>query len=192
MTSSIILLGPMCAGKSTLAALLAEKLRMPRVEMDELRWEYFKDTNYSKDEARRIFHAEGNIGVLRYSKPFEAQMVEKVLQDHPNHVIDFGAGHSVFENKDDFARVQTALAAFEHVILVLPSPEADESIEVLNQRLAALLEREGVKDTDEILALNEHFVRYPANAELAKKIIYTEGKTPQQCCDEIVEWVEVY
>lgn len=187
--SGIILLGPMCAGKSTIAALLAERLQMQRVEMDELRWEYFKDTDYSDDEARRIFHAEGNIGVLRYSKPFEAQMVEKVLQDYPEHVIDFGAGHSVYENKDDFARVEAALAPFRNAILVLPSADADESIRVLNERLSALLAREGIKDTAEILELNEHFVRHPSNGQLAKKTIYTEGKTAEESAREIVDWI---
>jgi shikimate kinase len=180
----------MCAGKSTIAALLAEKLKMQRVEMDELRWDYFAKTDYSKDEARRIYHAEGNIGVLRYSKPFEAQMVEGVLRDYPEQVIDFGAGHSVYEDKDDFARVQTALAPFDNVILVLPSADADESIRVLNERLAALLAREGIKETAEILELNAHFVRDPANGKLAKKTICTEGKTPEESCQEIVEWCE--
>jgi shikimate kinase len=180
----------MCAGKSTIAALLAEKLKMPRVEMDELRWKYFEHTGYSKDEAKRIFHAEGNIGVLRYSKPFEAQMVEMVLRDYPEHVIDFGAGHSVYEDENDFARVQVALAPFDNVILVLPSADEEESIRVLNERLAALLAREGIKETVEILELNAQFVRNPGNAKLAKKTIYTEDKTPEQSCAEIVEWCE--
>jgi shikimate kinase len=188
--SGVILLGPMCAGKSTIAALLAEKLKMPRVEMDELRWKYFEHTGYSKDEAKRIFHAEGNIGVLRYSKPFEAQMVEMVLRDYPEHVIDFGAGHSVYEDENDFARVQAALAPFDNVILVLPSADEEESIRVLNERLAALLAREGIKETVEILELNAQFVRNPGNAKLAKKTIYTEDKTPEQSCAEIVEWCE--
>jgi shikimate kinase len=188
--NGVILLGPMCAGKSTIAALLAEKLNMPRVEMDELRWDYFKQTNYSKDEARRIFNAEGNIGVLRYSKPFEAQMVEKVLRDYADHVIDFGAGHSVYEDEDDFARVQAALAPFSNVILVLPSADPDESIRVLNERLAALLAREGIKDTAEILELNAQFVRDPGNAKLAKKTVYTEGKPPEEASQEIVDWME--
>lgn len=188
--NGVILLGPMCAGKSTIAALLAEKLRRPRVEMDELRWGYFAKTGYSKDEARRIFHAEGNIGVLRYSKPFEAQMVEMVLRDYSEHVIDFGAGHSVYEDEKDFARVEAALAPFRSVILVLPSADADESIRVLNERLTALLAREGVTETAEILELNADFVRDPANAKLAKKIIYTEGKTAKEAGEEIVEWCE--
>jgi adenylylsulfate kinase-like enzyme len=35
--SQIVFIGPMCAGKSTIASLLAEKLELPRLEMDELR-----------------------------------------------------------------------------------------------------------------------------------------------------------
>jgi shikimate kinase len=187
--NGIILLGPICAGKSTIAERLAARLGRTRVEMDEHRWEYFERTAYSKDEARRIFHEQGNMGVLRYSKPFEAQMVEEVLHDFPDHIIDFGAGHSVHEDAKDFARVQAALAGFARVILVLPSADKQESIRVLNERLAALLEREGIKDTAEILKLNEHFVMHPANGKLAKKVIYTEGKTVEETCDEVIAWL---
>ncbi len=37
MTAPVILIGPMCAGKSTVAALLAEKLSLPRIEVSNSR-----------------------------------------------------------------------------------------------------------------------------------------------------------
>jgi shikimate kinase len=186
MPSGIILIGPICVGKSTLAALLAARLALPRIEVDELRWHYFEQTAYSKDEARRIHAAEGNLGVLRYSKPFEAQMVAAILRDHPDAVIDFGAGHSVYDDPADFARVQAALAPFERVVLVLPCADPDEAIAILNARFRALLEREGVEPSDEYMQMNADFVRSPCNAQLAKLTVYTEGKTAEQTCAEII------
>jgi shikimate kinase len=192
MPSGIILIGPICAGKSSLAALLAARLALPRIEVDEVRWQYFEQTGYSKEEARRIHAAEGNLGVLRYSKPLEAQMVAAILRDHPDAVIDFGAGHSVYENPADFARVQAALAPFERVVLVLPCADPDEAIAILNARFRALLEREGVEPSDEYMQMNADFVRSPCNAKLAKLIVYTEGKTPGQTCDEIISALSLH
>ena len=186
----IILIGPICAGKSTLAALLEKGLHLPRIEVDELRWQYFNDIGYSENEARRIFQSQGNLGVLRYSKPFEAQMVEKVLAEHPKKIIDMGAGHSVYDRPEDFERVSKALSPYKHVILVLPSPDAGRSIAVLNKRFAKLLRSENIESTPEMMQLNEDFVRNPSNAKLAKRTIYTEGKSPQECCAEIIDWIE--
>ena len=34
--------------------------------------------------------------------------------------------------------------------------------------------------------LAPHFVKHPSNYRLAKAIVYTEGKTPEQSADEIL------
>ncbi len=44
----------------------------------------------------------------------------------------------------------------------------------------------------EVLAANETFVRHPANGRLAKQVVYTEGKTPEETCEEIVELIGVF
>lgn len=189
MRKGIVLIGPICAGKSTLAGLLADKLGMPRVEMDELRWKYFEGTGYSKDEARQIYHAEGNLGVLRYSKQFEAEMVEKMLAHHPKAVIDFGAGHSIYDNAADLERVSRALKPF-NVVLVLPFEDEDKSIAVLNTRFKALLEREKLDPSQEMMDMNTGFVRHPANRQLANIVLYTEDKTAKESCTELLVLLE--
>jgi hypothetical protein len=102
-------------------------------------------------------------------------------------VIDFGAGHSVYEDAALFARVESALAPFPYVILLLPSPDLDESVAILNERFAALLEREVGEVDPALLTLNAHFTKHPSNTRLAKLTVYTEGKTPEETCDEILE-----
>jgi shikimate kinase len=180
----------MCAGKSTIAPLLAQRLGRKRVEIDEYRWEYYAEAGYDKDKARRIYKAEGNAGVLLYWKPFEAYAVERVIADFPESVIDFGAGHSVYEDETLFARIQQALAPIPAVILLLPSPSEAESIRVLNARLRDLLKREVGTVDPEVLAANERFVRHPSNRRLAKVTIYTQGKSPEQTADEIMRWLQ--
>ena len=187
MHTPIILIGAMSAGKSTIAALLADKLGLPRLELDEKRMDYYQEAGYDEDRASQIGRSEeGIIGLLRYWKPFEAYSVEQVVVDYKDYVIDFGAGHSVYEDEDLFWRVERALAPHPNVILLLPSPDLDKSVEILNGRFRELLLREVGEVNEELFEVNAHFVKHPSNQKLAKIVVFTEGKTPEETCEEIL------
>ena len=181
MCSEIILIGPMSAGKSTLATLISEKLNLPQCPMDRYRWDYYDEIGYNYEEAKRISEKEGFLGVYQYWKPFEAYAVERLLSEHKNCVIDFGAGHSVFEDDVLFDRVGKALEPYENVVLVLPSPDLDESIRILHERRNT--------NPGEGFDLNAHFVKHHSNCDLAKHIVYTKDKTPEETRDEILSLV---
>ncbi|NQS91388.1 MAG: shikimate kinase [Chloroflexi bacterium] len=190
MKSILVLIGPMCAGKSTLAKLLAERLNVPRIELDEVRQRFYHEIGYDEKHASAIVGDEGMRGLITYWKPFEAHAVERALEEFETCVMDFGAGHSVYENNELFSRVESALKPHKHVILILPSPDLDRSVEIVNQRFSELLVREVGRVDSELLALNELFVRHPSNRVLAKKIIYTEGKEAEETCQEILDWIQ--
>jgi hypothetical protein len=99
--------------------------------------------------------------------------------DHHDCVIDFGAGHSVFEDGELFERVRKALAPYPNVVLLLPSPDLEESIRVLRTR-------NGGGSPPGEFDLNSHFVRHHSNYDLAKIMVYTEGKTPEETRDSIL------
>jgi shikimate kinase len=178
----------MCAGKSTIAKMLAERLGIRRYELDELRQDYYDEIGYDKELASKIANGkEGMMGLIKYWKPFEAHAVERALSEYKNCVLDFGAGHSVYEDENLFTRVQNAFTPFDYVILILPSADSDESVDVLNARFSRLLQREVGKVDPKLLDLNEHFVKHPSNQRLAKMTIYTQGKSPEETCNEILE-----
>ena len=129
-------------------------------------------------------------GLIEYWKPFEVHAVERALTEFQNCVMDFGAGHSVYEDPALFDRIEKALKPYNYVFLILPSPDLDRSVEIVNRRFSELLVNEVGKIDEELLALNEHFVRHPSNAQLAKKTFYTEGKSARQTVGEILDWVE--
>jgi len=185
--STIILIGPVRAGKSVIAEMLAGQVHMAHFSLDEERWKYYSEIGYDEAEASRIAKStEGMIALLQYWKPFEAHSVERILEDHPGSVIDFGAGHTFYEDRALFARVQQALAPYPSVILLLPSPDPDESVRILNARFTQLLADDVGEVDPRLLEMNEQFVRHPSNSVLAKMVVYTNGKTPEQTCSEII------
>ncbi|MGB2964843.1 MAG: shikimate kinase [Anaerolineales bacterium] len=188
--SIILLIGPMSVGKSTIAKLLSSKLSIPRYELDDVRQRFYTEIGYSERLASRIVGEEGMNELIQYWKPFEAYAVERAIDEFENCVVDFGAGHSVYEDPELFARVEKALKPIKHVILILPSPDLDRSVEIVNQRFSEMLIQEVGKVDPELLSLNEHFVRHPSNSILAKKTIYTEDQTVEETCQEIIDWIQ--
>jgi len=181
MNFKVILIGPISAGKSTLSKLVAEKLGLPCRHMDQVRVRYYKEIGYDENLADQIRKKDGFLGLYRYWKPFEAHAVERLLSENEEAVIDFGGGHSVYEDDTLFARVQQVMAPYPHVILILPSPDQEKSIRILNARTGRMV--------SEGFDFHEHFVKHHSNYDLAKHIVYTEGKTPVGTCAEIVEIV---
>ncbi len=190
MNSIIILIGPMSVGKSTLAKKLAKQLDVPRIELDEVRQRFYTEIGYDEQFASEIVGKEGMMGLINYWKPFQVHAVERALKEYKNCVMDFGAGHSVYEDQEMFQRVDQALKPHNYVIHILPSPDIDRSVEIVNQRFSEMLINEVGKIDPELLALNEHFVRHPSNGLLAKKTVYTEGRSIKATCQEIVDWIE--
>jgi len=179
MIFKVILIGPIGAGKSTLSKLIAEKLGIPSRHMDQVRVRYYKEIGYDDDLAQQILNKDSFLGLYRYWKPFEAHAVERLLSENEEVVIDFGGGHSVYEDDALFARVQKALAPYPYVILILPSPDKEKSVKILNERTGGVV--------SEGFDFHEHFVTHHSNYDLARHIVYTEGKTPEETCAEIVE-----
>jgi shikimate kinase len=180
----------MSVGKSTVAKLLSSKLSIPRFELDDVRQRFYTEIGYDEKLASKIIGDEGLESLIRYWKPFEAYAVERAMEEFENCVVDFGAGHSVYEDEELFSRVEEVLKPVKNVIQILPSPDLDQSVEIVNQRFSELLVREVGKIDHELLQLNEHFVRHPSNHLLAKKTIYTEDKKPAEIADEIINWIQ--
>jgi hypothetical protein len=183
MSSNIVLIGPSLSGKTTLAKLLGERLNRPVRELDVLRWMYSAELGYDEERAKQIRHEGGMPALAAYWKPFDIHAVERVLADFPGDcIIPFGAGHSVYDDDVAFKQVQAALAG-HHVIFVRPSPDFEESIQTLKDRVAGL----GFDPEGGITVMNIYFLQHHANADLATMVVYTKDKTPDATCTEIIE-----
>lgn len=165
LDTNLILIGPLATGKTTISKLLGEALNIPTLELDDVRWDYYAEIGYDPDYAEQL-RREGGIKARGiYWKPFELYSVERILQDYPSgYVLSFGAGNSVYDDPAHIERAQKALAAFPYVVLLLPSPDANESLRVLMERFRTLVPDCSEDDLKQVEAINRHFVAHPANA----------------------------
>ena len=182
MNSEIILIGPIGSGKTTVAELIYERTMLPHRSMDMLRWKYFEEIGYDRYIANEKFHKEGFWGLYRYWKPFEAHAVKRLLEDFKECVFDFGGSQTVYEDDELFGQVRGLLEPYPHVVLLMPTPDKDESIKILHARNAYA--------TEDQWAVNEFLVRHHSNYDLAKHIIYTDGKTPKDTSAEVLQWAK--
>ena len=163
--------------------MIAQQLGIPQVSHDEIRWRYYQEIGYDAELAQTIRRQGGFLALVLYWQLFDAYSVERVLDEHVNCVIDFGAGVGVYESQEQFARVQKALAPFRNVFLLLPSPDPAESLQILK-------DRDEDPPSDLNFDFNAHFLAHHGYYDLAKFIVYTEGKTPAQTCGELLELAE--
>jgi hypothetical protein len=91
-------------------------------------------------------------------------------------VIDFGAGHSVYDDPQQMARIRAVLAPHANVFLVIPSPDPTTSIAILRDRMTPKIN--GIE-------LNRYMISERVLHQLTNKIIYTTGKTPEETAEEI-------
>lgn len=164
---SIILIGPSGAGKSTVAEELRKITNMPRLCLD------------------RIANRARNAGIRQRFKSadeFSYYMISEVLKKAKNDnlygIVDFGAGHSVYDNKDIFEKVKSMLRPFKNIVLLLPDKDKQKSLNIMRERSTG-----ATKD-------NEKFFESPCNKELATMIIYGNNKQPIEIAEEIVSHIK--
>ena len=174
----IILIGPMKAGKSTVGKLLAERLDLPYVSLDRFEKRYIEAVGYDDALARKIQAEEGDLAWYTYRRGFFDTAVICFLEEHSEGILDFGGGHPILPDETKQARVNDALAPQRNVILLLPTPDLEESIQILKARQKPKYLN---PDLNEIFLADNHF------DEMAKYVFFTEGKTPEAVCAEIMQ-----
>ena len=180
-----MLIGPLAVGKSTVSAALASLIGERLCSVDEVRWQYFDEIGYDREEAGRRY-ASGRTPAekLAYGMQFEVHAIERIMASRSFGVVDFGASNSVYEDPVQFARVQAALSE-AYVVLLLPSEDPAESEHILAGRLRAILLAKHEAVSDELLALNAYFIRHASSRRLAREIVYASGRRPAAIAAEI-------
>src|SRR5262245_60618475 len=137
--TQLILIGPVGVGKSTTARLLAAKMSLPHHVLDDLRWSYFQQIGYDAARVQQLAATQGIAAVLAYWERFEVHALEQVLLEFPTGVIDVGGGYTLASDPVLAHRVRQVLAPCPYVVLLLPAPQLEASIQILSDRLASQL-----------------------------------------------------
>lgn len=171
LNNSILLIGPMGTGKSTISKQLHDEINLPRISLDDR--EQLKHIYKDRDKFKNF-------------KEFEFYLTSTLLTSLKEPaIIDFGGGHSVYENPIMFDMMKHLMGKFRNVELLIPSENKEESLRIVNERMA---DRNG-DGPHNAFATNKHFIESPCNYELATNIVHTKGLLPEEISKIIVEQI---
>ena len=177
MNDMIILTGPIGVGKSTQAKLLGKELGQPVCVYDEVKDNYRYKIGLSKEKALSINAEHGVYAMLEYMNEFKSQILDPIINDHPGHIIDLGAGAHSFDEPHQVERARRAFDSAKEIILLLPSNDLETNIRSLP----------GLKENYEV---NTFLMMHPTNKLFATKTVYTHNKTPDEVLKDIMGQLE--
>ena len=166
MKPRVVLVGPPGSGKTTIGELLADRLGVA-----------FRDTDHDVEATAGrtvsdIFVEDGEA----HFRALEAEAVRLALAEHDG-VVALGGGAVLDE------RTQRLLA--------------DQQVVYLEVGLAAAAERVGFAQSRPLLVVNPRAelkrmldVRRPAYTTVARNVVTTDGRTPDDIADEILALLE--
>ena len=170
LANSIILIGPMGVGKSTISEKLYEKTKLTKISLDDRN---LLSSIYSEREKFDNF------------KDFEFYLTTRVLSGlNQPAVIDFGAGHSIYKNPLMFIEMKKFLSRFQNIVFLIPTQDKETSLNIINQRL---IDKRSINNHQ--LNDNRHFVYSPCNEILATITEYTFNKSPEEISNDIIEQI---
>ena len=180
VTLPVVIIGPMAAGKSTVAGALARRLGLSQVPLDAVRWYYHLADRFNFAEQ---LSEPGFAATVRHWEPYSIAAVERVLAEFPDSVIDFGAGHAHYEDPDRVLRLERALAPLPNVVLLLPSADLERAETICNARDQ---QRLGPSWDPTRAEVNTGFVRSDCFRRVATQTVYVEERSVEETVDEIV------
>ncbi len=185
MNLPIIFIGPVTAGKSTQCKLVAEALQKESISLDYMgATKYYPKVGWDKDTLLGKIEKEGYLKTYLQWRTCFAHVIKQVLKDYPNEVIDFGAGHSHYDEPKLFEEVQKILVPYKNIILLLPSPDLNKSEAILKARCLEQRKQTWIRDGHDFI---NHWVHDDDNHLLATRTVYTKGKTLEETREEILE-----
>lgn len=170
--NSILIIGGMGIGKSTISKLLSDKIKLPIISTDAFKDEYLDNIKeYSFDKELEIRNNYGFKKEAEYLIPFLNMSFEYLLDNlkEPS-IIDVG-GLNTYKINDNLIN---KISKFNNIILL-----TTENVE-------ELLNRRGFKVDTEIADIYINTLKNKLNYNLTNKIVNVDNKTPEDITDEII------
>jgi shikimate kinase len=171
----LVLVGPAGAGKSTVGALVAHRIGVPFVDVDEVAGPWYAEVGWGLERLTARAAEVGRLAAEREWEPARVHALERVVTAHPVTVVALGAGHTSVTRAHLADRVRAALAPVPHVVLVLPSPDRAVSLAELRRRCVASKGRDWVVEGHDLLA---EWLDDPTTRAVATAVLHTAGDDP--------------
>jgi hypothetical protein len=175
--NQIILIGPCGSGKTTIGTMLAERLNSPFASLDAVERTYTVPAGFDPDRAEELRNTGVPFAGYAYRRMFFDDAVIGFLADYPRGVLELGGGHPIIPDPEKQARVTAALRPYSRIILLLPTADLRESVALLRARYGVA---DGKPDLNELFIVDDTFFK------LARFVVYTQGKTPDETGDEVL------
>jgi hypothetical protein len=156
------LIGPAAAGKNTLGALLATMTGREFADIDAVGEAYYAEAGWTLDRLRQ---------------PARAHAVEQIVRGHPGAKVAFGAVIARYQRPGLAEQVRAAPGPVDHVVLVLPSPAAERSVQILRERGLTDKGTNWIQDGHDFL---RQWVTDSGNRVLATTVRYTDREKLEQ------------
>jgi len=178
---SMMFIGPSAVGKSTMARWFSSTYDMPYYSADIYINDYFREFRLKNDISLSSIYEyiESFTDKDLLKKEWETFLVsfifwflENLDNSNKMQAVCFGASHTLFEDKDNFRKVQEKLSEYDNTILLLPSKDYDKSMNILNRR-------GGWK------TLNHNIINSESTYNLAHKTVYTEDLSEEELFDKL-------
>jgi hypothetical protein len=157
--------------------------------MDRVKWYYRLRNGYDIARGAQILREEGFRAHQEYSRRyFSVRDVRAFLTDFTGGVIDFGGSHSYYPDPGTMHEACRMFAPFRNVTLLVPSPDIDECVSILRERLwrrYAPIERD-CKTVASCVDMNYEFIVHESNRLPAKHVVYTNGMTVADVGEQII------
>jgi shikimate kinase len=185
--SQVLLIGPVCAGKTSVLPFVATGLGTSGVDLDEVAETYYEEVGFGRSRLQEVGAQLGDLGAFRWWQGGHPHAVRRVLEDHRSAVIALGAGHTVFADPALQAEVRELLRPHT-VVLLLPSPDLEESVRVVRQRALDARGMSWIMDGHDVI---DEWIKGPQNAQLADVTVFARDRSPAKIADEVLARVGV-
>lgn len=169
--SKIILSGYMASGKTTIALLLSKAMGIKYYDLDDI---------IEKTEGKtitEIFSGKGEI----YFRKLEHESLKRIMDTADSFILSLGGGTPCYFNNHEILKRADVLSVYLNV-----------SVNVLTERLLLekskrpLLQNLTKEELQEFVA--KHLFERSYFYNQSKKVIITEGKTPEDIVNEIISF----
>ena len=138
--------------------------------------DYLKELGFDKKAALLINDEQGEYAMFCHMNNYRYQVLRKVIDDHPGHVIDLGGGIQCYNETHQVESTRQVLEPIAEIFYLLPSNDLATNIKTLP----------GFKEG---YAINTYIMMHPTNSIFAKKMIYTLDKTPEEIMSEMISQI---